>query len=199
MARCQAKTRDGDQCRNKAMRGTKYCYIASHGANAKPFYRRCLNFLANHVFLTVIGLILAVVPFLWRYRDLRLAATSGVIAHSQPALEQTISIGAARLLIDASNGDFYRDENTPILSVALSGKKLFVSAEIRNENVDLVAELKDNNEWALNKNEDYDRNYNDQSLEVRDNPGDVVLQVVDFGDTINLAGVFRCSRNSEGN
>jgi len=191
MARCRAKTREGDQCRNNAIPGTKYCYIASHGAIGAPFYKRCLNFARNHLVLTIIGLIVGLVPFFWHYRDVGLAATSGLISHPHPASQQVISIGAARTVIDAPDGVIFRDGSDRVLSVRMIANKLYVSALIRDEKGDLVAELRDN-EWSLNKNEYYDRNYNDQAIEVRDNSGDIVLQVVDFGDTIHLSSVFHC-------
>jgi hypothetical protein len=45
--RCKANTRSGDQCRNNAISGTSFCYIASHGGIQKTFPERAYNFIQN--------------------------------------------------------------------------------------------------------------------------------------------------------
>jgi hypothetical protein len=38
----------------------------------------------------------------------------------------------------------------------------------------------------------FDRNYNDHVLEIKDSRGEVPPQVIDFGATVHIAGIFRC-------
>ena len=52
-----------------------------------------------------------------------------------------------------------------------------------------VAEIEDN-EWKINPNQAFDRNYNNSSLEVKDKHGDVVLQIQLLKDRIRFQGKF---------
>jgi len=60
----------------------------------------------------------------------------------------------------------------------------------------LVAEI-ENNEWKVNPQELFDRNYNKTALEVRDKDGDIVLQTRLFNDRIQFQGKFY-DRNGNG-
>lgn len=53
----------------------------------------------------------------------------------------------------------------------------------------IVAELI-NNEWKVNPNKIFDRNYSRDALEVKDNFGDIVLQVKHVWDRIQFQGKF---------
>jgi len=53
----------------------------------------------------------------------------------------------------------------------------------------LIAEII-NNEWKINPARSWDRNYNDNALEVRDENGDVILQLILFEDRIQFQGIF---------
>lgn len=64
-----------------------------------------------------------------------------------------------------------------------------VSTLVRDENGNLIAELIDN-EWKVNPSNSFDRNYSKDALEVKNNRGEVVLQIRLFPDKVQLAGVF---------
>jgi hypothetical protein len=60
-----------------------------------------------------------------------------------------------------------------------------VSASIRDRSGKLVAELV-NNEWKVNPNNSWDRNYTRDRLEVKDSGGDIVLQLRLLGRRIQM-------------
>lgn len=67
--------------------------------------------------------------------------------------------------------------------------RVYVSADIRDQTGRIVAIIKDN-EWQVNQNNIFDRNYTRNSLEVIDQKGRVVLQVVLVNDTIQVQARF---------
>lgn len=75
------------------------------------------------------------------------------------------------------------------LSIEQENGKIKLSAKIRNDKGIQIAELTDN-EWSLNPNQIYDRNFNDKSLEIIDLNGNVILQVLYENDIIQLQCVL---------
>ena len=75
------------------------------------------------------------------------------------------------------------------LTVVMDRGSVKVSAKIFDRTGALVAELY-RNDWSTNRNALYDRNYSANALEVRDNTGDIVLQVKVIEDRIQLQGIF---------
>lgn len=80
------------------------------------------------------------------------------------------------------------------ISLTMNNGLMYLSAQIRDCSGHIVAEIK-NNEWVINTNSAYDRNYSKNALEVKDNNGEVVLQVRYFPNKVQfLAKLY----NSEG-
>lgn len=75
------------------------------------------------------------------------------------------------------------------LTVIRDGNRVLVSTDIFDQEGHLVARLA-LNEWQVNPNVSFDRNYMDDALEVMDQGGDVVLQVRLVEDRIQLQGKF---------
>jgi hypothetical protein len=176
------------------MRGSQFCYLKSHGAGNSPMLPRILNAFGNHwlvICLGIVGSVASIVSAIWYYADRSHAALTGILDARPIATRPYLSVGATRFAIDEPNGVFLRDGNHPLFRFHLSGGRLFVTTTMYDKDGNLVAELIDN-EWALNKNALYDRNYTSSVVEVRDNRGHVVLQVVHFGDTVHLAGTLHC-------
>jgi len=115
----------------------------------------------------------------------------GKLSVAREAEECYIAVGATLFKIDGPDGVFLREENEPVLSLRIESGRLMVSATLRDADGNLVAELV-RNEWRLNENNIFDRNYSSNLLEVRDQSGRVVLQVVDLGQVIHFAGIFHC-------
>lgn len=79
----------------------------------------------------------------------------------------------------------FADDNRLVILQDKDGIK--ISTQIKNKKGELVAELI-NNEWKINKNNSWDRNYTSNALEVKDNTGDVVLQVKLLEDRVQFQG-----------
>lgn len=62
------------------------------------------------------------------------------------------------------------------LQVRIEDKQIKVSASVTDYNNELVATIIDN-EWKVNPNKSFDRNYSNDAFEVKDNKGKVVLQI----------------------
>lgn len=75
------------------------------------------------------------------------------------------------------------------LTVSRDGSRIMVSTSIFDGKGNLVADLV-NNEWQVNRNVSYDRNFTDNALEVKDSSGDIVLQVRLVEDRVQLQGKF---------
>ncbi len=62
--RCASLTKDGKQCRNNAIPGSKWCYLASHGGRKASIWARIINRIQNHwviTLLTAVGAVAAVI------------------------------------------------------------------------------------------------------------------------------------------
>lgn len=167
--------------------------MKSHRPIEQKLHKRTWKFICGHLISTIalVGSIVTILGFLLYLHDKKIDSISGVLTASQTGSVKYISVGATRFIVDSPDGVFLRDGELPVLSVRLINERLLVSTSIRNKVGEIIAELKDN-EWKLNKDTIFDRNYTDHILEVRDRWGKVAIQVVHFGDTIHLAGIFRC-------
>jgi hypothetical protein len=162
----------------------------------QSLFRRLLIWAKGPVGFTVTivslaAAIIGIIAYMDYLKDKRENAQAGVITSTASAEVRYLSVGSTRFKIDSPDGVFLKDGDLPILTLNLKHGKLLVTTTIRDNHGQIVAELT-NNEWRTNKNSIFDRNYTDNALEVRDQNGKVALQVVHFGDTIHLAGIFRC-------
>ena|SRR5258708_2443822 len=196
MRRCKAKTTYGDQCRNNAIPRTDFCYLKAHVAPGQSIVRRVLNFFVNQYLLSaiaVVGVALAGITLWFYFQDKMHNASSGSLT---PLAEESgiyLSVGKVRVVLAPSaKGVFLADHEDPVLSIRGAGAKMLVSTNIRDAKGNLIAELRDNDWTHQLQPAIFDRNYTDHVLEVRDSRGQVALQVVDFGRTIHVAGIFRC-------
>jgi hypothetical protein len=114
------------------------------------------------------------------------------ILSAKRAIVPAIEIGASGVVFGApGNGGYNLDDLIPILkecefSVESISGQIKVSIIIRDANGNVVAEII-RNEWSVaGRPVSWDRNYNQDSLEVKDNRGKVVLQVTALPDIIIL-------------
>jgi len=196
MARCKASTKTGDQCRNNAIPGTRFCYISSHGNIQKTFGQRLGNFVQNRWLTLALALVssaLGVLALSWYLRDKKMNATSGVISASAEQSPMAVSVGSAEFVMLSKDGVVIADGETPLLSIRLVDGRLLVTTQIRDERGELIAEMKDN-EWKHQPEPAlFDRNYTQDALEVKDKTGKVALQVANLGITVDVAAVFHCA------
>ena len=74
------------------------------------------------------------------------------------------------------------------ITIVVEDDQLKISTKIRSKN-GIVAELM-KNEWHINPNNSFDRNFSENAIEVKDHEGDIVFQVKHVGDRIQLQGKF---------
>jgi len=80
--------------------------------------------------------------------------------------------------------EFFKNSH---LTVLTDKGRVKVSTTVYDFKGRLVAELVDN-EWQVNKKASFDRNFTDDSLEVRDSNGDIILQVRFIEGRVQLQG-----------
>jgi hypothetical protein len=150
------------------------------------------------IYLSLLSLALGIVVLLNYFHDRKLSTLTGMLSNSGSAKIKYLAIGTAvRFKVDTPEGILFRDGGQPLITLNLRDGKLLISAIIRDLTGKIIAELV-NNEWQVNRNNMFDRNYNDKAIEVRDNVGNVVLQAAHFGDTIFFAGIFHCNSGKTG-
>jgi hypothetical protein len=142
--------------------------------------------------ITVLGLIVALLALWLYFADKEAGKSSGFVMAQGTATTNLLIVGPVQLELKSTNGVFLVDQGRPLVALELRDGKLLVSAVIRDPHGDLIAELVRNN-WKLNNNLLFDRNFNDHAVEVRGRNGDIVLQVVDLGPYIHFSGILRCS------
>jgi hypothetical protein len=81
------------------------------------------------------------------------------------------------------------------LTIGIENGDVVLSTVIRDEKGETIAELV-RNEWRVNPQKAFDRNYAKGAIEVRDATGDVVLQARLREDRVQLSAKFR---DAEGN
>jgi hypothetical protein len=172
---------------NSTERGTSILFELPKQTTAPKDHR--FNFLHDWNFwfgiVGVVGTVIGILGFGLYLLDKKengieknKAATSGILkTESTPWPAMIISAGGARFM--PLNGVLFTEGSDPLVWLSIKNSKVLVSANIRNEQGELIAELRDN-EWKLNKDLIFDRNYTDNAIEVREKNGNVVLQVAIF-------------------
>ncbi len=123
------------------------------------------------------------------------ASAKTLLPHELPKIE--LGDSGAILAFSGPKGDaLLRMFGDSSLVIENRDGQVEVSTKVKDREGTLIAELV-RNEWSINKNTAYDRNYSTDALEVRDSTGDIVLQVRAAGDRIQLQGKFY-GRNDKG-
>jgi hypothetical protein len=102
-----------------------------------------------------------------------------------------IQIGKARAFLNDVGvlDDLLKTWSRDRFTLDVVNDKILVSTQLRDENDKLVAEL-EKNEWKVTMPPTtWDRNYTDNSLEVKDARGDVILQVSVLPGIVRIQGV----------
>src|SRR5712691_5894494 len=136
MARCKASTKAGDQCRNNAIPGTKFCYISSHGDIKKTLRQRAGNFIRNNwlsLVLCAISLAATGLGLSWEFHARQRATNSGVMSSSFQKSPMAVSVGSAEFVMFSKDGIVFDDGKVPLLSIRLVDGRLLVTAQIRDE------------------------------------------------------------------
>jgi len=129
----------------------------------------------------------------------QLNTSSGVLLSPSSSASPEIEIG------DSGTSFVWRGSGTtfPFLTIfedsALTVERvaghITVSTRMRDASGKKVAEI-ERNEWKVRPSLLWDKNYNDNSLELMDENGDVILQVVVLADRVRVHGIWRDHRES---
>lgn len=97
--------------------------------------------------------------------------------------------GAIFLFAGPQNSPLITFSEDTKLTIIREEERVKVSLTIRDKSGRIVAELL-KNEWKVNQQNSWDRNYTSDALEVRDPTGDIVLQVRALSDRVQLQAKF---------
>lgn len=147
------------------------------------------------VCLLVTGAVVQILLVLSESKDAARAKYTGILLAPKVNNIPALQIGNGTILIP-------EDKNLPVLEfldemgnhgnliIAYKGDQLLVSTIIRKPDGSVIAELLDN-EWKVSPPPNtFDRNFANNALEVKDDKGDVILQVRFVDNIVQLQGVF---------
>ncbi|MFH1101385.1 MAG: hypothetical protein V1726_05050 [Methanobacteriota archaeon] len=100
-----------------------------------------------------------------------------------------LSLGGTNFIYEGPKGYSVLDILGINVTIWIENGKLKISTILRNENGEIVAELKAN-EWQVNPNLIFDRNFDDTAIEVINTKGDVVLQADLVERCVKFVGYF---------
>lgn len=117
---------------------------------------------------------------------------SGVISgelKNKSIVYPSIKLGTAKLVWQGPEGEpIFLIGNDPI-RVWIEEGELKISTVIRNEDGKIIARL-EANEWQVNPNLIFDRNFDKEAVEVINEKGEVILQAEFDGESVQFAGIF---------
>jgi hypothetical protein len=202
---CEAKRADGKPCEKYARQGSKYCSFHKDQEHwyerprAKSTLRACLNV---GTVIGVVGVVIGVVGLLVVLVEKRARkeaeAKSALSGEFKPA-EDPCSPHALRvlwagnqLIVDRETGEGRLRIANLFDSVDIRyTEAVLVSGDVVSLDGRIVARIKDN-EWELNRDNYFTRNYDESALEVLDKDSGVIILQIEFFDkgTVRLAGLF---------
>jgi hypothetical protein len=146
-------------------------------------------------------------PIYATWRAEKAAETSGVLKavsdgkdHSNDPLTVEIGEGGTRMVwAPGMKGPIF-DLTLDVISLKRVNGELLFSTTIKDRNENLIVEVKDNR-WTVSpsKTNCWDKNYSQDSLEVKDGRGRVVLQVRMFPDRMQLQAEWPTTHNGLSN
>jgi hypothetical protein len=196
LVQCKSRTGSGERCRNNAIKGRQFCFIGSHNKYRASAGEKFVNFFQNYwlgvslvVLIALIGLSLGGVQLVLYYREKNREPLTGqlsgkVIDEEKPVL---VRFGGNSIVLPVSQlrkgFDVGRDisvRNGPIISfpvkLYIEGNRVLFDVAIYDETGTLQCSVV-RNEWQVNPNGDYDRNYNLNSFEIVDSDKIPVFQI----------------------
>jgi len=175
--KCAGSNKDGKPCRNYPLVDRKYCERHQKKYNSNRF----IGWLS-------IVLTLGFGYYAYWYND-NLEKNSGTLdpirIQKNEFLVKKFAVGSTFFEIDSNDGVWLIDDNLPLIQLKIHKNKLLVTAEIFDEQYKKISYISDN-EWYINDN-NYERQYTDNIVEVKNQSGEVVLQAIHYGNTVHLA------------
>ncbi len=213
--RCKAQNKNGKPCSNNAIEGSDFCHIKSHNTAKLPFQIRLSNFIQKHWSVIILVFVLALAgfmltfiqfPILYFYDktnneiqrkkaedQFRNAGTlkSQTILSTQSKIFPKLEIGDSGSVFEYGGNPneplFVFFDSMPLFVKNVDGQ-IKVNTTIKSRKGGIVVELIDN-EWKSNP-QNWDRNYSKDSLEVKDDQGDIVFQLRVLSDRVQLQAIY---------
>ena len=127
-----------------------------------------------------------------------LEPNKNIIFSSKKGILPIVRIGRSNIFLytDRKMGrKIFNFLNDIDLSISFKNERIKLTACLRNNKGQIIAKI-EGNEWKVNPNNIFDRNYAKNALEVKDNDGNIILQVQLVRGIIELQGLFYGSNNS---
>jgi hypothetical protein len=146
------------------------------------------------VFIAILSVSLVAAVYQQRQDDLsaQYAATSGKLSgglENKTITYPILKVGTAEFVWKGpEGGPMFVIGNDPI-TVWIENGELKVNLTLRDQSGSIVTKIVAN-EWQVNPNLIFDKNFDDKSFEVIDVKGDVVLQMVFDGTSVQFCGKF---------
>lgn len=156
--------------------------------------------LPNWLIIVIIAILsVSVVVALYQQRqddlDAQYAATSGKLSgglENRTMTYPSIKIGTAQFVQQGPTGTPMFLIGSDPITVWIENGELKVNLTLRDQSGSIVTKIVAN-EWQVNPNLIFDKNFDDKSFEVVDVKGDVVLQLVFDGTSVQFCGKFYLS------
>ena len=108
---------------------------------------------------------------------------------NQSIIYPSISLGSAEFVWQGEQGEPIFIIGNDSLKIWIENSELKLSTVLRDQDGKIVAKI-EANEWQVNPNLIFDRNFDDKALEVINEKGEVILQAVFDGKTVQFCGKF---------
>ena len=148
------------------------------------------NWLFITIFMILIGSFATNAYILWQEEAMeKYSKFSGTISGTKDIEYPSIKLGTAKFVWKGPEGEPIIRIGNDSIKVWIEDGELKISTVIRDETGKIIAKL-EANEWQVNPNLIFDRNFDTKAAEVINQKGEVVLQAEFDGESVLFAGIF---------
>jgi len=148
------------------------------------------NWLFVGTFMFIVAILGTNLLIIWQEGEMeKYSRHSGEISGTKDIVYPSIKLGTAELVWKGPAGEPMIVIGNDSIKVWIEDGELKISTVIRDEDGKIIAKL-EANEWQVNPNLIFDRNFDTKAVEVINQKGEVVLQAEFDGESVLFAGVF---------
>jgi len=156
----------------------------------KYFKKKMPNWLFTVILIFLIGSLGTNVYIIWQEEEMKkYSRYSGEISGTEDIVYPSIKLGTAEFVWTGPEGEPMIVIGNDSIKVWIEDEELKISTVIRDEDGKIIAKL-EANEWQVNPNLIFDRNFDTKAVEVINQKGEIVLQAEFDGESVLFAGVF---------
>jgi hypothetical protein len=141
--------------------------------------------------ISIVVLVISIISERNKQKEERYDRNDGVISSPTETTihPRILSIGGAKFKF--TNDKYYIGNlfDSIDLNIWIANNKLYLSTTVTDETGNIIGKVTAN-EWQRNPNNSFDKNFDDNAIEILDNKGNVVLQAELKGDEVQFAGFF---------